>query len=272
MFFKKKIVNIVFLNGVINSNGKKSLSLNNIKPLLDKAYSKPKCTKAVALVINSPGGSASQSEIIANYIKDKSSQTKIPTISFVEDMAASGGYFIASATESIYALANTSIVGSIGVLFSGFGFPEFIKKYGIERRIYTAGKNKVLLDPFKEEKEESITVINQLLHETHEHFKEFVKKGRGNRLNINDEELFSGKFWLASSALKIGLIDDIVTNYESFIKQKFGKKTKINVLKSKKGVLNSLFYGKIVIEDDFVDNIINNLTKSNLLSAIHLKK
>lgn len=271
MFFKRKVVNIVFLSGVINSRGKKSLALSNIKPLLDKAYSKPSSTKAVALVINSPGGSASQSEIIANYIKCKSLETKIPTISFVEDMAASGGYFIAAATESIYALAKTSIVGSIGVLFSGFGFPEFIKKYGVERRIYTSGKNKVLLDPFKEEKEESVSIINQLLHETHEHFKDFVKQGRGNRLKINDEELFSGKFWLASSALKIGLIDDIVINYESFIKQKFGKKIKINVLKSKKGLFNNLFCAKIGIEDDLIDNMINSLTKNSTLSTLHMK-
>jgi len=271
MFYSKKLVNVVHLSGIIGSKGRRILSLSNIKPLLDKAF-KPKDAKAVALIINSPGGAAAQSEIIANYIKEQAKETKIPVIAFVEDVAASGGYFIASAATEIYALAKTSIVGSIGVLYSGFGFQELIKNYGIERRVYSAGKNKVTLDSFQKEKAEDVAIINSLLQETHEHFKNFVKESRGNKLELADEELFSGKFWLASTGVKIGLIDGIVPSYQSFLKEKFGKKVKINFIKAKKSFLGSFLNAKIDLSENLIDDVISQFKENITVSTLEYKK
>lgn len=272
MFFsKKKVVNVVYLSGIISSSGRKPLSLANSKPLLDKAF-KPKDTKAVCLIINSPGGSAAQSEIIANYIKEQMQETKIPVIAFVEDVAASGGYFIASVATEIYALAKSSIIGSIGVLYSGFGFNNLIKKHGIERRIYSAGENKVILDSFQEEKAEDIAIINELLQETHEHFKNFVKAGRGNKLQANDKELFSGKFWLAGTGVKLGLIDGIITSYQSFFKERFGKKVKINVIKTKKSFLSNLLNTKIDLNETLIEDIVAQIKESFITGSLQYRK
>lgn len=266
MFKRKKIVNIVECNGIISSKGKRSLSLSNIKPLLDKAFDKPKNTQAVVLLINSPGGSASQSEIIAKYIKSKSTTNKIPVIAVVEDVAASGGYFIASIANEIYALANTSIVGSIGVLYGGFGFNNFINKHGIERRLYTAGENKAILDSFSPETPRDTAIIKELLEQTHKHFIDFVVVGRGSKLVNTDPDIFSGKFWLASEGIKLGLIDGIIDSTESFLKQKFGKKVKINTLKAKKKFLSGLLSTSVTVDEEIVSTVVNEL-KSQLLAT-----
>ncbi|MGV3279087.1 S49 family peptidase [Rickettsiales bacterium LUAb2] len=265
MFNKKNIVNVLILEGVINSGGRKSISFKNLQSKIDKAFAGKK-TKAVALLINSPGGAAAQSEIIANYIKQKSTATKIPVISFVEDVAASGGYFIAVAANEVYALAKSSIVGSIGVRYSGFGLEDFITKYSIKRRVHTAGKNKVMLDAFTPEKAEDIEFINQLLQETHTHFKGFIKENKPN-ITLNEEELFSGKFWLASTAVQYGIIDGIVNDYQEFLKEKFGKKTKINLMRNKKGLLSSLFNMKVDIDETILRNALNDIQLSNGIKA-----
>lgn len=272
---KKKKLPVVPLSGVISATGKNSLNLNKVKDLIDSAFDMKKAP-AVALMINSPGGSAAQSEIIANYIRSKANSSKKKVIAFVQDVAASGGYFIATAADEIIALANTSIVGSIGVLYSGFGLSEFIHKHGIERRLYTAGENKVLLDTFSKPKKGAEQFIDNLLAKTHAHFKNFVlgsrvaqiqscfeqearlnpqsqerKVGPQERGNAHPEHiedtyegyidyLFSGKFWLASEALSLGLIDDVVVDYEGHLKSRYGKKIKLCYLKGKKGFFSGL--------------------------------
>lgn len=263
--FKKKIVNILHLEGVISSKGKKNISFKNLHQKIDKAF-EGKGIKAVALLVNSPGGSASQSEIIANYIKDKSEQTKIPVIAFVEDVAASGGYFIACAASEIYALSKSSIVGSIGVIYSSFGLSDFIKKHGVQRRVHTAGESKSILDPFVEEKEEDIKILNQLLAETHENFKDFIKENR-KKITMEEKELFSGKFWLANTAVKFGIIDGIIVNFKNFLQERYGKKVKINFPKTKKSFLGSLFGVKINIDDDLVNTLVTSLENNGEIKA-----
>ena len=240
---KKKQVNIVKLSGVISSGGRKNLSLASIKKNIDKAFSDKKIS-SVALLINSPGGSPVQSEMIANYIREKSRETKIPTISFVEDVAASGGYWLALSSNDIYALSKSSIVGSLGVLYAGFGLDEFIKKHGISRRVHTAGKNKVSLDMFQPEKESDIERLKNMLAEVHNHFKDWVLSRREGKLKIEEEDLFSGEFWVASKGLEYGLVDDIAISVEHKLKDLFGDKVKINYIESKKGLISGLLSSK----------------------------
>ncbi|MDR0484748.1 MAG: S49 family peptidase [Alphaproteobacteria bacterium] len=255
MFKKsKKQINIVKLYGIISSGGRKNLSLATVKKNIDKAF-EPKETKAVALLINSPGGSPAQSEMIANYVREKSKETKIPVISFVEDVAASGGYWLALAGEDIYALSKSSIVGSLGVLHASFGLDEFIKKHGISRRVHTAGKNKVSMDMFQAEKEEDIVRLKKMLAEIHTHFKDWVLSRRENKLKISEEDLFTGEYWVASSGLDKGLVDDIVVSMEHKLKELYGNKININYIESKKGFLSGLLSSKSSLYSDVVGEI-----------------
>lgn len=253
---KKKIVNVIKLSGVISSSGRKNLSLEKIKKNIDKAFSNKK-TSAVALLINSPGGSPVQSEMIANYIREKSKQTKIPIISFVEDVAASGGYWLALSSNDIYALSKSSIVGSLGVLYASFGLDEFIKKYGISRRVHTAGKNKVSLDMFQPEKESDIERLKNMLAEVHNHFKDWVLTRRSKKLKIDSEELFSGEFWVASQGLEKGLVDGIVASVDAKLRDLFGDKVKINYIESKKGLIGGLLSSKVNVAEEIIAEIKN---------------
>ncbi len=253
---KKKQVNVLKLSGVISSGGRKNLSLSSIKKNIDKAFANKKAS-AVALLINSPGGSPVQSEMIANYIREKSKETKIPTISFVEDVAASGGYWLALSSNDIYALSKSSIVGSLGVLYAGFGLDEFIKKYGISRRVHTAGKNKVSLDMFQPEKEADIERLKNMLSEVHKHFKDWVLSRRNKKLKVDHDELFSGEFWVASQGLEKGLIDDIAISVDHKLKSLFGDKVKINYIESKKGFISGLLSSKINIVEEIKSEIKN---------------
>jgi len=250
----KKQINVIKLYGIINKGGKKSLYLSGLRKNIDKAFECKK-TAAVALLINSPGGSPAQSEMIANYIREKSRETKIPVLSFVEDVAASGGYWLALAGEDIYALSKSSIVGSLGVLSAGFGLDEFIKKHGIVRRVYTAGKNKVSNDMFQPEKEEDIARLKNMLAEIHKHFKDWVLARREGRLKINEEELFSGEYWVASQGLTKGLIDDIVVSMEHKLHDTYGDKVKIHYIEAKKSFLSSLLSTKASLSEDVVAEI-----------------
>ena len=176
IFKKKKIVPHVRLSGVIGSAGRfrQGMDLSGQQEILKKAFSYKK-PKHVAISINSPGGSPVQSHLIFSYIRQLADENKTKVIIFAEDVAASGGYFIACAGDEIYA-NSSSIIGSIGVITASFGFKEMIKKIGIERRIYTAGKNKSTLDPFVDEKEEDVQRLKKLQLELHGHFIKIVEK------------------------------------------------------------------------------------------------
>jgi len=233
---KQPVVAVVKLNGVIGKVSiNQGMTLNSLKHL-DK-ISKIKNLKAIALVINSPGGSPVQSELISNKISmiAKSYKTTLPIITFCEDVAASGGYWLACTGQEIYA-SNSSIIGSIGVISQSFGFVETIKKLGIERRVYTQGKNKSILDPFSDIKKDDLNIINTIQKDVHESFITFVKESRKGKLKSKDEEIFNGKFWSGKQAVKLGLIDGIGF-YENTLKEKYGKKVTLKDISSPKGFI-----------------------------------
>ena len=186
---------------------KPPLTAKGMNDVLERAFSK-KGIAAVALVVNSPGGSAVQSALIHSRIRALASEHKLPVYVFCEDVAASGGYWLACAGDEIYA-DESSIVGSIGVIAAGFGFVEAIAKLGIERRVHTAGENKSILDPFKPEKPEDVERLLDLQADVHGAFKDLVKARRAGKLKGEDGELFSGAFWSGRQALARGLIDEI---------------------------------------------------------------
>ena len=237
IFKKKIIVPHVRLTGVIGSVGKfkQGIDLAGQQEILKKAFAYKK-NKNVAISINSPGGSPVQSHLIYSYIRQLAKKHKTKVYIFAEDVAASGGYFIACAGDEIYA-NSSSIVGSIGVISASFGFKDLIKKIGIDRRIYTAGKNKSTLDPFKEEKEEDIKRLKTIQLELHEDFIKIVEKSRGTKLKDPEKNnIFTGEFWTGKASLKLGLIDGI-GNADQVLKDKFGDKVIIKTFEKPKGFI-----------------------------------
>ena len=223
-FLKKKVVvPHIRLAGVIGSAGRfrQGIDFSGQQEIIKKAFSFKKA-KSIAISINSPGGSPVQSHLIHDYIRQLAKKNNKKVIVFAEDVAASGGYLIACAGDEIYA-NSSSIVGSIGVISASFGFQDAIKKIGVERRVYTAGKNKSTLDPFKEEKAEDIERLKKIQLEIHQDFIEVVEESRKNKLNKKSEiELFSGEFWSGKKAKELGLIDEI-GNIDQVLREKFGK-------------------------------------------------
>ncbi len=222
-FKKKKIIPHIRLSGVIGNDGKfrKGLDFSGQEEIIKKAFSTKK-SPAVAITVNSPGGSPVQSHLIYNLIREQAKENKKKVFVFAEDVAASGGYLIACAGDEIYA-NQSSIIGSIGVIFSSFGFKDLIKKIGVERRVYTAGKNKSTLDPFIEEKPEDIERLKKIQLEIHQDFISVVEESRKNKLNKNlGIELFSGEFWSGKKAKELGLVDGI-GNVNQVLNEKFGK-------------------------------------------------
>jgi signal peptide peptidase SppA len=186
----------------------------------------------VAISINSPGGSAVQSRLIYRRIRDLASEKNKTVLIFVEDVAASGGYMIAVAGDEIIA-DPSSIVGSIGVVSASFGFPDLLKKIGVERRVYTSGKNKAVLDPFKPEKEEDIERLKALQLEVHETFIDMVKERRGAKLK-DDPDLFTGLFWSGKKGVELGLIDAL-GDMRQVLKNRYGPKTRLSLVSPPRG-------------------------------------
>jgi signal peptide peptidase SppA len=203
-FKKKKIVAHIKLNGVIGNAGKfkQGIDFAGYEEIIEKAFSLKKA-KIVAITINSPGGSPVQSHLIYKFVRAQAKKNKKKVIVFAEDVAASGGYLIACAGDEIYA-NSSSIIGSIGVIYSSFGFTELIKKIGVERRVHTAGKNKSTLDPFLDEKLEDIERLKTIQLELHKDFIKVVEESRGSKLNKSEIELFTGEFWSGSKAKELG--------------------------------------------------------------------
>ena len=227
IFKKKKLIPHIRLSGVIGTVGrfKQGINFAGQQETIDKAFSFKKAL-AVAISINSPGGSPVQSHLIYSYIRELAKKNNKKVLVFAEDVAASGGYLIACAGDEIYA-NSSSIVGSIGVISASFGFQDAIKKIGIERRVYTAGKNKSTHDPFKEEKEEDIERLKNIQLDLHKDFIDVVEKSRGKKLNKDDGiELFSGEFWSGRKAKELGLIDGI-GNSDQILREKFGEEIEI---------------------------------------------
>lgn len=226
---------VVRLKGVImdSSSISRTLSLSRCANLLEKAFAYKKAP-AVAIVINSPGGSPVQSRFIFKRIRDLAEEKNKKVLVFIEDIAASGGYMIACAGDEIFA-DPSSVVGSIGVVSASFGFPELLKKIGVERRVYTAGKNKVTLDPFQPEKKADIEHLKSLQLEVHQTFIDLVKERRAKKL-ADDSNLFTGMFWSGKKSVELGLIDGL-NDVRSVIKERFGSDATLRFITSPKSFL-----------------------------------
>jgi signal peptide peptidase SppA len=211
-----------------------SLNLAALAGPIEAAFKLPGL-KAVALSINSPGGSPAQSALLHDRIRTLADEKAVPVYAFVEDVGASGGYWLACAADEVYANAS-SIVGSIGVITSTFGFHEAIRRLGVERRLFTSGERKSLLDPFLPERPEDVERLRNLQRELHETFRAHVRKRRGARLKGSEEELFSGEFWTGQKAVELGLIDGIGEMRQT-MRQKLGDKTRFRVVQPGKGWL-----------------------------------
>lgn len=249
--FKRKkhpLVSVLSIDGIIQSSARSRPNLINdsgLKKLIEQAFKKGK-PKAVALVINCPGGSPVQASLIGARIKRKSEETGVPVYAFVEDLAASGGYWIAVSADKIYA-DSCSIVGSIGVISGSFGFHELLHKSGIERRLYTSGEEKSLLDPFLPQKKEDVERLKEVQSLIHQEFIEHVKAERGDKLV--DEDLFTGRFWLGHRAAELGLIDEI-GHLTPVMQKTFGDKVKFRYYGQKSRLFSNL--GLQVVDSAFI--------------------
>ncbi len=226
---------VVRLQGAIMSGGnqfRQSLSLASTAGVLEKAFGF-KEAPAVAISVNSPGGSPVQSRLIFRRIRDLAAEKNKTVLMFVEDVAASGGYMIAAAGDEIIA-DPSSIVGSIGVVSSSFGFPELLKKIGVERRVYTAGQNKAVLDPFKPEKAEDVERLKALQLEVHETFIDLVRERRGAKL-ADDPDLFTGMFWTGKTGVTLGLVDSL-GDMRGVLKGRYGARTELKLVTAPRGL------------------------------------
>jgi signal peptide peptidase SppA len=209
-----------------------ALTFKDSEKLIDRAFAR-KGLAGVAISVNSPGGSPVQSALIHRRIRALAAKNKVPVFVFCEDVAASGGYWLACAGDEIYA-DESSVVGSIGVISAGFGFVEAIGKLGIERRVHTAGENKAILDPFQREKPEDVARLLALQGDVHGAFKDLVRERRKGRLKGEEGELFSGAFWAGRRALELGLIDGIGHLHDT-LERKFGDRVVIRTIQAPKG-------------------------------------
>ena len=237
------VVAVIRLSGVISASGRTGLNDAALAPVIEKAFTRGK-PAAVALEINSPGGSPVQSSLIGARIRRLAEEKDIPVFAFVEDVAASGGYWLAAAADEIYA-DHSSVVGSIGVISASFGAHELINRYGIERRVYTAGKSKSMLDPFRPENPEDVGRLKELLEDIHENFKDHVTSRRKGKLP-EDRDLFTGEIWLARKAVELGLIDG-VGHLKPMMQDRFGEKVQFKRYDQKKPLLSR--FGARVIDD-----------------------
>jgi len=220
-------VAVLRLSGVIGQLGgirRGGLTLDDLAGPIEKAFELPRL-KAVALAVNSPGGSPVQSALIAGRIRDLAVEKSVPVYAFCEDVAASGGYWLACAADEVYA-NGASIVGSIGVISAGFGFTGLLEKIGVERRVYSAGDRKAQLDPFQPENAKDVRHLKAIQKDLHEQFAEFVRSRRGEKLTGADKSLFSGDFWSGRQAAEMGLVDGIA-DLRPKMREIFGEKVRL---------------------------------------------
>ena len=231
---KPPVVPVIRLQGTIGAGGR-SLNDAGLAGVIEKAFRmKP---AAVALVINSPGGSAAQSSLIAARIRRLAEERQVPVHAFVEDVAASGGYWLACAADDIRVDAS-SIVGSIGVIFAGFGFHQLMERQGVERRVHTAGRSKSFADPFRPQTEEDVARIRALLTPLHDNFIAHVKARRGARLKP-EADLFNADIWVGQAAVDVGLVDG-VGHLKPVLQELYGEKVRLVPMGQKRGLFQRL--------------------------------
>ena len=231
------IVSVLRLSGIIGRLGPvrgAGISLEGLERMIVRAFSQ-RGVKAVALAVNSPGGSPVQSALIAKRIRQLADEKKIPVYAFAEDVAASGGYWLLAAGDEVYA-DDSSIIGSIGVVSAGFGFSELLARHGVERRVHATGARKSMLDPFRPEDAADVERLKALQADIFGHFKDYVRSRRGDKLVGSDAELFEGDIWSGKQALALGLIDGI-GDVRTVMREKFGERVKLRPLAERRGLL-----------------------------------
>lgn len=238
VFTRRETVSVIRLEGVIGGAGRfggGALTDAGLAPLIEAAFARPR-VKAVALAINSPGGSPAQSSLIAARIRRLAEEKKIPVHAFVEDVAASGGYWLATAADQIHVDRN-SVLGSIGVISASFGFQDLIARHGIERRVHTSGTDKSMLDPFRPERPEDVARLESLQAVIHGNFIAQVRDRRGARLS--GENLFTGDFWLGEQAIALGLADSL-GHLVPTMRALYGPKTRLVPIAQRRPLLRRL--------------------------------
>ncbi len=234
------MIPVVRLHGVITADVRPGrLNIQTVDPLLRRAFA-IRSAPCVAIIVNSPGGSAVQSRLISKRIRDLADEHRKPVLVFVEDAAASGGYFIAVAGDEIIA-DPSSVVGSIGVIFASFGFVEALQKLGVERRVHTAGRNKSTLDPFLPEKPEDVERLKQMELDVHQVFIEWVKARRQGKLDPS-VDLFTGEFWSGVRGLQLGLVD-AVGDLHDVLRTRYGSKIELRFIEPRRSLLGLPRFG-----------------------------
>jgi serine protease SohB len=265
------VVPVIRFNGVIGAAVplRPGLSLATTARTIERAF-KVRNARAVALIINSPGGSPAQSHLIFQRIRQLAAEKGIPVFAFIEDIGASGGYMLACSADEIVADVY-SLVGSIGVVGGSFGFEKLIDKLGIERRLYTSGERKAMLDPFLPEKPEDVKRLKAIQKDIHERFIALVKERRGGRLKGTDKTLFSGEFWTAANALELGLIDNI-GHLRSFLRARYGDKVRTPLISAEKSWLGRRLpgLGKVELPSGLADEAISALEERAIWSRYGL--
>jgi serine protease SohB len=236
------VVGVLRLTGVIGpaSRFRGGLNMAALAGPIEQLFKLSDLT-AVALMVNSPGGSPVQSTLIARRIRDLAEEKAVPVFTFAEDVAASGGYMLALAGDEIFADAS-SVIGSIGVISAGFGLQGLIAKLGIERRVHTAGEHKAMLDPFQPENPDDVAHLESLQQDVHEGFKAMVRERRGDRLKGDEAALFSGRFWSGERAVELGLIDGL-GDVRTVMRRRFGDKARLKFIGTEQSMLKRLFGG-----------------------------
>lgn len=261
------VVPVVRLSGVIGAVTplRPGMSLAGVARLLERAFA-TRNAKAVAIVINSPGGSPVQSRQIYLRIRQLADEKNLRVLVFVEDVAASGGYMLACAGDEIFC-DPSSILGSIGVVGGSFGFQDLIKKIGVERRLYTAGERKATLDPFLPENPDDVARLKEIQREIHRVFIDLVKDSRGTRLKGADDDLFTGEYWAGGRSIELGLADAI-GDVRSTLRARFGDKVRTPVIAQPTGLLASLFGRKSAGAGSFAAGIGYSGLGEELISAM----
>jgi signal peptide peptidase SppA len=234
-------VSVLRFEGVIAPRGRRALSLRRYAAAIERAFAQKRLS-AVALSINSPGGSPVQSSLLYRRIRQLAAEKEVPVLAFAEDVAASGGYWLALAADEIYA-DETSLLGSVGVVSGGFGFVEAMARLGVERRLYTAGERKSLLDPFLPEKALDVERIGTLQRDLHDSFKELVRARRGAKLSGDEAQLFGGEIYSGRRALAHGLIDGI-GEVRQVLRERFGERVRLRVFEPERRRFSLLGLGR----------------------------
>lgn len=233
---RSPVVPVVRLTGAVATGGgpfRQTLSLAGVATTLERAFDM--ADEAVAIQINCPGGSAVQSRLIFQRIRDLAKEKNVRVYAFAEDVAASGGYMIACAADEIYA-DDSSIVGSVGVLFAGFGFTQLMKTVGVDRRVHTAGERKMMLDAFQPEDADDIGRLKNIQRIIHQTFIELVQSRRGKKIEAAGDQLFTGEFWCGKQALELGLIDGVI-DLRTKMREIYGERVRLKLVGGERGLL-----------------------------------